>query len=755
LGLASRVLLALLVLAAVGVSAAVAAGAALVFGLTLPVVVMATAAVAAVVGVVAPPALGRAFARRHRFDVRDALRPAYARLSRSDAQAAPNLLLLPLYEAAPFRGRADQLVGLVAWCAADKISGLVLIHGPGGMGKSRLAAKLCRTQAEKGWLVGFLKSDLASKTIPEVCDSLAAVPKPVLIVVDYAETRPDTVAMLIDTLTEKRTQRRWRVLLVARTTGDWWPYLSSRVHGEAVAVVKTASPYELGPIERSPEGRQTAYEEAARHFADLLCRSSDGIGEPDLSDRRFDRPLWLHMAALSVLFKAETDDGETGGTASASPDKLLEGALLREHKHWRDTALAAELDIDDGLAARAVAVATLLSAASGDEAEEALRAVGSDKMDCLRVANWLRKLYPGDPDSWFHPLEPDLLGEALLAKILSDAPSVVDRALVAVIPERAERPLTVLTRMAHQNADARAALERGIAARFDVLRPVALEVARGSGDPLGKILADALKRNPRAEIAEAVVLRLPESTVAFSELAVVATETSLDAARKRDEEPEEIARLLNNLSVQLSDLGRREAALAAIEEAVTTYRALAAERPDAFLPDLAMSLNNLSNRLSDLGRREAALAAIEEAVTIRRGLAAERPDAFLPDLAMSLNNLSNRLSDLGRREAALAAIEEAVTTYRALAAERPDAFLPDVAMSLNNLSVQLSDLGRREAALAAIEEAVTTYRALAAERPDVFQDKLVTSLRTLARLLDALGRHPEAEAATMEADGLV
>jgi tetratricopeptide (TPR) repeat protein len=39
-----------------------------------------------------------------------------------------------------------------------------------------------------------------------------------------------------------------------------------------------------------------------------------------------------------------------------------------------------------------------------------------------------------------------------------------------------------------------------------------------------------------------------------------------------------------------------------------------------------MSLNNQSNRLSDLGRREKALAAIEEAVKLYRGLTAARPE---------------------------------------------------------------------------------------------------------------------------------
>lgn len=50
------------------------------------------------------------------------------------------------------------------------------------------------------------------------------------------------------------------------------------------------------------------------------------------------------------------------------------------------------------------------------------------------------------------------------------------------------------------------------------------------------------------------------------------------------------------------------------------------------------------------------LAAIEEATTIRRQLAAARPDAFQPVLATALSNQSNGLPDLGRREEALAGL---------------------------------------------------------------------------------------------------
>ena len=86
----------------------------------------------------------------------------------------------------------------------------------------------------------------------------------------------------------------------------------------------------------------------------------------------------------------------------------------------------------------------------------------------------------------------------------------------------------------------------------------------------------------------------------------------------------------------LGDLGRREEALAATEEAARTYRELAAARPDAFGPDLAASLYNLSVRLGDLGRAEEALPAGQEAAHIYRELAARWPDAYDQELEQSL-----------------------------------------------------------------------------------------------------------------------
>ncbi|MEN8655056.1 tetratricopeptide repeat protein [Streptomyces sp. 21So2-11] len=106
-------------------------------------------------------------------------------------------------------------------------------------------------------------------------------------------------------------------------------------------------------------------------------------------------------------------------------------------------------------------------------------------------------------------------------------------------------------------------------------------------------------------------------------------------------------------------------ALAAGGPGVTALRRLAEANPAAYLPNLAGSLNNLAVQLAEIGRRDEALAPAEETATVYRALAKANPAAYLPNLAGSLNNLANRLAGIGRRDEALAPAEEAVQLRRA------------------------------------------------------------------------------------------
>jgi tetratricopeptide (TPR) repeat protein len=79
---------------------------------------------------------------------------------------------------------------------------------------------------------------------------------------------------------------------------------------------------------------------------------------------------------------------------------------------------------------------------------------------------------------------------------------------------------------------------------------------------------------------------------------------------------------------------------------------------------LAGALNDLSNRHSNLGHKDEALAAIEEAVEIRRKLAESYPQIFLSPLIRSLHIQSEILIELGRESEAQSVKDEIARQLR-------------------------------------------------------------------------------------------
>ena len=164
-----------------------------------------------------------------------------------------------------------------------------------------------------------------------------------------------------------------------------------------------------------------------------------------------------------------------------------------------------------------------------------------------------------------------------------------------------------------------------------------------------------------------------------------------------------------------------------------------------FRPDLAMLLNNLANMLSELGQREPALLAAQEAVDLYRELAAQRPDMFRPDLAGSLNNLANMLSALGQREPALLAAQEAVDLYRELAAQRPDVYRPDLAMSLIVLALCTRDVSSAVDALPFAHDAVATLSPEFLRHQSSHSGLMRAMLRDYLQLCQSAGQAPDLE----------
>ena len=662
----------------------------------------------------------------------------------------PARLLLPEYGIVPFVGRDGDLEMLEGWCLSDAASALRVVVGAGGSGKTRLAAEACVRMGGQGWQPGF-----ADPKTPGG-QALLEFDQPTLLVVDDADLH---VALLADLV---RTVAYWppgappvRLLLLARHTTGWWETLNQRTGRLAAELAD--SPVMLHDGGLAPAERSDHHARALRAFATYVLdpATPGGQAPPVLADPVFANPLLVHMHALLSVCGAQVPT-----TGTAVRERILDAVLGRERERWAETFPTSFPTGGDRTRQQVVTAATLLAPPTETATAQTMTIIGELQPDAAAgaraaVASWLRELYPGGDPPWVAPLRPDLLAEQLLAS----CPQLTELSLagyssITVLGQR-EQLLTELIR-AGSRAPVREALDQLLVTQLPGLLTTA------TGNPftrLPDLLAVALTRCPQPEASATLVSQLPEHSVGLAALAATFTSQAVDhhrqlAAARPDEFTPNLAGMVSNLSLRLSDLGRREDALATADEAVALYRQLAAARPDAFTPNLAMAVNNLSLRLSDLGRREDALATADEAVALYRQLAAARPDAFTLNLAIAVNNLGKALSELGRREDALAAADEAVALTRQLAAARPDAFTPNLAMAVTNLAKMLSELGRREDALAGAEEAVALYRQLAAARPDAFTPDLARAVGNLSVFLSELGRREDALAAAEEAVAL-
>jgi tetratricopeptide (TPR) repeat protein len=501
-------------------------------------------------------------------------------------------------------------------------------------------------------------------------------------VVDYAEARTDQLASLVNGLTGRQLAGTVRLLVLARAAGDWWEGFR-RETGKHRSVLDGVVKLELAELHTTLNDRQRGFRDAVAAFARRRGHSAMPSIMPDLGDSRYGSALNVHMAALAAVLHAEQPTGRPVGPMDPTAQ-----VLESEQRHWSDAARASELggiyqQVDLN---RAMAAATLCGADDEAQAVALLERIPDlpNTNQVVRLARLIRWLYPSRTSYW-GTLQPDLLGEELAAVVTADPniPTGPAGLLGAMLGDasapQATRTLTIVASAAPRHVHLRKALVPLL--QQDPARLLLPAVAAATQVPEPRPLAQAMRQILEGVTDGALLLelarRLPWPSFALADLTLTASQRALDHHRisTGTSDPTTTAELLSILTVRLCDVGQREAALAAIEEAVEQYRALAEAAPDAFLPNLATSLNNLATSLADVGRRKAALATAAEAVAISRRLAEARRDAFLPDLALSLSNLSQRLHDVGRQKAALAATKEALTQYRSLAEPAPDALL--------------------------------------------------------------------------------
>jgi len=705
--------------------------------------------------------------------------------------------LRPENEVVGFRER-PELHDLLGWCTATGRLRVRLVVGPGGAGKTRLALQLSEELRHNGWQPLWVRAGKEG----EAAQAVQELGQPCVVVVDYAETR-EGLGTWLAALADNRKGPQARVVLLARSSGEWWQHLIDSCEERVAGLLEAAAPVTVGPVS-SAGGVTKLFGEAVTAFAGRLQ-----VPPPDV---RWTPPdsapvlLVVHAAALLAVLDHQSTATDAGGL-TGSPAEVIGRLLRHEGRYWQQSQAQYGLNLNPSLTKRVVAAGTLVGADDEDSAVRLLAPIDDLHDPVVRgsAARWLHDLYPpAEPATsatgeWIGPLRPDLIAENLIVSVLTGQPGLARALMTGLAEERAGRALTVLARAALADPDAAGLIDLALAADLGHLAVPAMAVAVETNPAAGDKIAAALRASPESPALFAqIAAALPHASVALASTAVLTYEYLASAS---EGDSQEHARNLLHLSNWLSQLGRREDALAATEQAVVSYRQLATA---ALRPDLAKSLNSQSMRLADLGRREEALAAIEEAVRIYRSLEDESPGAFRldladalqtrshrladlrryrealtaienvvdiyrelagkpsgelagksadfqPKLASSLNSQSMRLADLGRHPEALGAIAKAIQIYEPLAAADPDAFRPELADALHTQSYRLADLGRRQEALKVIGKAIDIYRPLAADHPDAFQPKLASSQHGQSRWLADLRRHPEALTAIEEA----
>jgi hypothetical protein len=714
-------------------------------------------------------------------------------LPRDVREISPTDLLQASYAVVPYVDVAGMQADLVAWCRGASNTAGRLVHGPGGLGKTRLLIEVAAPLRREGWMAGFFDRahEQANATLRQRWQALEQLiahgeDQGLLIVVDYAEGRQDEVKALAERLGGRPPgeTRPIRVVLLARSAGDWWRAL----HDETPAVQRL---FRRGPLQAdvvalsaiaTADQRRALFDESLEAFAPTLAAQGFAVpaGEParDLlhrieTEENFARPLAVQMEALVWL--------ASGMPEAASPNVavLLDRVLGLERAHWQKLLGALDEDAMRDMARGVAAFTVVGGAASSASAERLLMAdpfyqgQRAARAQVAPVMGRLARIY-GKPDGTIAPLEPDLIGEHHAATV-ADADLIegclrwIDSEPVEEQPKRRRAVLTVLQRATqpeHGEAAERATalLDHLIGGRTQTLADDMVAVMVETPGHLAERLARKIDELDDAAV-EAIEATLPPQSLALPELSLrvawrlaIQAQAMRNAAEAAAELPPEVrldvlshhADRQDTLGIRRADLGQLEQALAATQEAVDTCRTLVEIDRNSFLPRLAGCLHNLGTRFSALGRNEDALAPAQEAATIRRSLAQARSETFLADLARSLNNLGIRFAKLQRPEEALAASREAVEIRTALATKQPEVFEADLASSLANFAADLLQLDHDAEALAAAEKARDIYRRLADSQPDAFLPQLAASLNNAANMLAKLHRDDEALKAAQE-----
>jgi tetratricopeptide (TPR) repeat protein len=426
--------------------------------------------------------------------------------------------------------------------------------------------------------------------------------------------------------------------------------------GATLAALETAKDRSSAAAGLTVAERRPLFDDALREFGRTWHGpgwAAPGAAELDLSAGQYARPL-------DVLFEAY-DAALSGPGWQPGGRPPVDRALNHEIRHWRSRMP----EVDPGVLARCVALATLAGARDDAEAQALLALVpelADESPARRRLDHWLRGLYEG-PDQW-NPLRPDRLGEALIARTLR-AEQDRGRALLTAMLDlhsdaQLERVLDVLVRLAADRAteDVMAVV---VAQHHAALVKRCAEQTRGTTQQPGRTgLLDVLTRLHMKLLTDQRIADLPLSVQsALSSSADILGD--LARAHGRSTQAQAIFQGAFTIDKRKYEL----------EPENTTYRR-----------DLSISYNKLADLAREAGRSGEADALYRQALQVAEELIELEPEntTYRRDLSISYERLADLAREAGELETARDFVDRAVHIRRAV--HRLEPHRVDVAVEL-------------------------------------------------------------------------
>lgn len=618
---------------------------------------------------------------------------------------------------------------------------VMLVHGAGGQGKTRLASYFAELSGADSWLAVNARHFGDARLGPPTGDERTEDVRGILLVIDYADRWPADDLRLVLNHYVQRQELPVRVLALARSATSWWAGLAAAFEdvGCHTAVMR------LDPVDELAGQRHRLFTEARAAFSDFLGHEGLAFGAelPRLEGKGYGTVLALHMAALADVFAAAS-----GTTAPTAIDQVSRYLIGREYLHWGQQRSARQITSSNEALASAVITAILIGARPAKECVEWAVGTGlaSDSQSAAVLIRDHSLSYPAAVAGYaFEPMQPDRLAEDFLAwHLVGGTSDTMDLSLIdagriieAVLASAEAQPLIALAASAQRHADVGEKvlwphLRDSPGAAVAAGGPVLLAIAEALPDDLLTAVVKSLpppKRMDRLAAGRAVLFQ----RYAHQQLGVTS-------------DPVQRADIYTQLAITLHATGLTAEETAATWEAVKLYRMLSKAEPQTYVKRLAWALDAHAGALAMTGDFLAALSHSEEAVGIYRRLCTVDPAKHGLDYSRLLTNHGTWLARQRRTGEASTVQQQALGIRRAVNASLGNAGAQmDLAATLTQLGLTRLHERDLKAALELTAEAVQLYRAaLAAAGPDFDEGKLAHSVDIHARVLMFAERWDEA-----------